>query len=722
MKIFERKLVKERVRGIMFISIISMVFLITIAINLYSESEKTVIEVNNQFANKVSLDLENNMEKLYYVNRYIEDMKNLYKDDYNEDKELSHINKVSNNSLFSYIGVVSKDGYLNIGSGEKIYVGDRNYFKKSIKGNKFVSDIVEGRLKTEQNIVYSRPLIIDNKIEGVIVGLENEKILQKSLVNNIFSDKIKVDIVNEDGEIVIASKGEEKLYSEDIDQIIVKYKDDKIAKFHEGGKNYTMAYKKIENTNLYAVSVAPLREVFLGTQNTIAIAIVGIILILISYAILATNKDIKKAREIKETSEIDTLTKLRNLVKFKLDCKEIISKKKDEDTYILTTFDIKNFKLINELFGYDSGDELLKLVANNILTMDFENVSARIGEDIFTILFKLKNNEELDEKINYLINHITKYNYTKNKIDLRINMGIFKLENKVHIGKAIDNANSARMEAKKICSKNSSYYLYNCELGYKIHQKLIVERDLKDALKNDEISVVYQPKVNLKTEKIVSAEALIRWKHKDVGYIPPDIFISIAEKNGDIHLIGKWVVEKVCSEIKKCNENNERIVPISINLSREELYQTDLTDYIVKTIKKYEINPNLLEFEITETAALNDVEFINEKIKEIRAFGVKISMDDFGTGMSTLCNLKKLDIDTLKIDRSMAIDVETNERTRALLKSIINLAKEYNTDVVCEGIENVKQVEILKSFNCDMIQGYVYYKPLNIENFKKCLF
>lgn len=718
MKNFERKLIKERARGIIFIFIISMIFLIAIAINLYSESEKTIIEVNNQFANKVSLDLENNMEKLYYVNRYIGDMKTLYKSDYNEDKVLNHINRISDNSLFSYIGIVSKDGYLNIGSGEKIYVGDRNYFKKSIKGKNFVSDIVEGRLKTEQNIVYSRPLIIDNKIEGVIVGLENEKILQKSLVNNMFSDKIKVDIVNDNGEIVIASKGEEKLYSEEIDQIIVKYKNDKIAKFHESGKDYTMAYKKIENTNLYAVSVAPLREVFLGTQNTIAIAIVGIIFILISYAVLSTNKDIKKARELKSISEIDTLTKLRNLVKFKLDCKETISK--NEDIYALASFDIKNFKLINELFGHDSGDELLKLVAKNILTIDFENISARIGEDIFTVFFKVENDMDFDEKINYLINHIVKYNYTENKVDLRINMGIFKLEdNKIPIGKAIDNANAARLESKKTSTSDFSYYLYNCELEYKMHQKLIVEKDLRKALENNEISIVYQPKVSLKDEKIVSAEALIRWKHKEVGYISPDIFISIAEKNGDIHLIGKWVLEKVCSEIKRCNENNENIVPISINISREELYQTDLVENIKKIINKYKVNPKLLEFEITETAALNDTEFINKKIKEIRKFGVKVSMDDFGTGTSTLCNLEKLDIDTLKIDRSMSIDIETNERTRELLKSIINLAKVYNTDVVCEGIENVKQVEILKKFNCDMIQGYVYYKPLNIENFKK---
>ncbi|WP_092927142.1 EAL domain-containing protein [Romboutsia hominis] len=239
--------------------------------------------------------------------------------------------------------------------------------------------------------------------------------------------------------------------------------------------------------------------------------------------------------------------------------------------------------------------------------------------------------------------------------------------------------------------------------------------------KNEEFEILYQPKVDINSEKIVSAEALIRWKHKDVGYISPNIFIPIAEKNGDINLIGRWVIKEVCKEIKKCEVNKDNIVPIAINLSRVELYQNNLIDYIRNTMKRYDISPEYLEFEITETAALNDIDYINNRIRDIKSLGIKVSMDDFGTGSSNLSNLKRLDIDVLKIDRTLSIDIEEDEKTKSLLKAIINLAKEYNIDVVCEGIESREQVDILREFRCDMVQGYVYYRPLDICKLKKIL-
>ncbi|WP_373598186.1 bifunctional diguanylate cyclase/phosphodiesterase [Paraclostridium bifermentans] len=720
MENFRKHLVLKRLRGIMVISIISIIFITVVRTNLYSEIKETIEGINKQISDKISNDIKTNIEKLDYINEYINYNFNKEKDSYDEEEFLSDINNINKGSLFKYIGVVNKDGYLSIGNNKQVYVGDREYFKKAINGEYYISKIDENRLNLEEDIVYSRPLIIDNNVQGAIIGFESKQKLQNNLINNVFSGNINVDVFDNEGNVVLESKGLEKIYREYIDKENIENDSHNVQIFKVEKEPYITVYDEINDSNWYVVSAAPLNEVFKGTQKAIQIFNIAILLILILYVIIASIKDIRERKKLKTMSEIDNLTNLRNLSKFKKDCKEIISKKAKDENYVVLVFDIKNFNIINDMLGHDNGDKVLQDIADNIRDIEFENISGRIGEDIFTLFFKEKCKNDLDEKVRYLNKYIVKYRCIESNLEIRLNIGVFELKGEDNeIGKAIENANAARLESK--LNSDYSYYLYDDKLACKIKQKIIVEKDLKNAIKNNEIQLVYQPKVSLENKKIVSAEALIRWKHEKFGYISPAIFIPIAEKNGDINLIGRWVIEEVCKEIKLCIETNEKIVPISVNLSKEELYQTDISNFIKETIEKYDIPAQLLEIEVTETSALNDVEHINKVIKEIKNFGVKISMDDFGTGTSTLCNLKTIEIDTLKIDRSMSTDLETNKKTKSLLKAIINLAKEYNFDVVCEGIENTNQVEILELLNCDMIQGYVYYKPLELKEFKKIL-
>lgn len=722
MSVFNVKSMLKRMKGILLITLISIIFITKVEMNLYEESKRSIAEFNRQVSNKVSIDIYNGMEKLDYINKYInEDMKK-YKDKYNEDIFLKNINRISSGSLFKYIGIVGMDGYINIGDNDKkVYVGDREYFKKSISGGNHVSKLIENRLEYELGTVYSRPLIINGKIKGAIVGIEPKEILDKNLVNNTFSDKVKVYIVTSNGNIVLGSKENLGMYRDIILKLINEKGNNGIDSFDEHGEKNVIAYNKVKNSNnWYAISIVPIAKVFTGTHSTIKLSLFTIILSLFLYVIIGTYEDIKNKKELEEASYVDSLTNLRNLLKFKLDAKKIILNRAKDYVCVIVAFDIKNFKAINELFGYDKGDKVLKMIADNIRSIEFENISARIGEDIFTLLFKIEDDEDFEKKIEYINKHVTKQRYINKKLELNTHIGVFKMKKEcIEIDKALDNANKSRIESKKVGDK--LYYLYNDELEYKIQQKLIVERDLKRSLKNEEFEILYQPKVDINSEKIVSAEALIRWKHKDVGYISPNIFIPIAEKNGDINLIGRWVIKEVCKEIKKCEVNKDNIVPIAINLSRVELYQNNLIDYIRNTMKRYDISPEYLEFEITETAALNDIDYINNRIRDIKSLGIKVSMDDFGTGSSNLSNLKRLDIDVLKIDRTLSIDIEEDEKTKSLLKAIINLAKEYNIDVVCEGIESREQVDILREFRCDMVQGYVYYRPLDICKLKKIL-
>ncbi|MBC8632091.1 GGDEF domain-containing protein [[Eubacterium] tenue] len=720
MKIIKKNIILNRLKGIVYISLISIFFIQLIESNLSKELKDTTIEVNTQISKKISLDINNNMDKLCYIERYIKNEINEHKAKYDENELLRKINFISDGKLFKYIGIVNKNGYIDFGTDQKVYVGDRKYFKDAILGKSTVSDLVEDRFNNEPSIVYSKPIVINNEVKGVIVGVQGEDILQKSLVENIFPDNITVDIVSQNGRLLITSKGEETLYASYIKKGISKYNEQNFQVFKKGNVKYVISFNKLKESDWYVVTVASVKQAFKGAYNTISLARISIVVILISYIISSTLRDFKKVRQLKELKGKDGLTNLRNLENFKTDCCKILKNSKSEDKYVNIVFDIKNFKSINELFDYKIGDKILVGIAENIRTIEFENISGRIGEDIFSILFKVEDANDLDSKIKYLKDKISLYFDKKNKIDLELNVGVFKIIDKeMEIGKIIDNSNAARMEAKK--HRECLYYVYNDELELKIHQELIVKKDLKNAFKSKEIEILYQPKVNIYTEEIEAVEALIRWNHNALGYISPEIFIPIAEENGDINLIGRWVIKEVCKELKQCKDNNEKIVPVAINLSRRELYQVNLINYILNMIEKYDIEPELLEFEITETADVNDSKMINKQVEDIRKLGMKIAIDDFGKGHSTLENLKNLEVDTVKIDRYLSLDIETNEKSRKLLALIIKLAKEYNFEVVCEGIENMNQINILKNLNCNIVQGYVYYKPLRIDKLKEIL-
>lgn len=720
MKMINKNIILNRLKGIVYISLISIFFIQLIELNLSKELKDTTIEVNTQISKKISLDINNNMSKLCYIDRYIKNEINEHKTKYDENELLRKINFISDGKLFKYIGIVNKNGYIDFGTDQKVYVGDRKYFKDALLGKSTVSDLVEDRFNNEPSIVYSKPIIINNEVKGVIVGVQSEEILQKSLVENVFPDNITVDIVSKNGRLLITSKGEETLYASYIKKGISKYNEQNFQVFKKGNVKYVISFNKLKESDWYVVTVASVKEAFKGAYNTISLARISIVVILISYIISSTLRDFKKAKQIKELKGKDGLTNLRNLESFKIECCKILKNSKSEDKYVNIVFDIKNFKSINELFGYKIGDKILVGIAENIRNIEFENISGRIGEDIFSILFKVKDVNDLDSKIKYLKDKISLYFDKKNKIDLELNVGVFKIIDKeMEIGKIIDNSNAARMEAKK--HRECLYYVYNDELELKIHQELIVKKDLKNAFKSKEIEILYQPKVNIHTEEIEAVEALIRWNHNALGYISPEIFIPIAEENGDINLIGRWVIKEVCKELKQCKDNNEKIVPVAINLSRRELYQVNLINYILNMIEKYDIEPKLLEFEITETADVNDSKMINKQVEDIRKLGMKIAIDDFGKGHSTLENLKNLEVDTVKIDRYLSLDIETSEKSRKLLELIINLAKEYNFEVVCEGIENMNQINILKNLKCNIVQGYVYYKPLRIDKLKEIL-
>lgn len=457
---------------------------------------------------------------------------------------------------------------------------------------------------------------------------------------------------------------------------------------------------------------------YLDKSNIIKIGIIRIIIFLIIiYIIIIINKKIKTFLGKKSYKKMHEFVRYNEIL---IEGKKYLSDNKNENL-IAINFDIDKFKIINDVYGYKAGDEVLNSIAINIdKYFKDRGIYGRITGDIFIIITKIKSKEDIKDILELIKTKIINVNLKDFNISVNVSIGLCEVEQgEDDIEKIISNADMARIKSKEI--NNISHVIFDEKLKQEKKKLIELERDLFKSIDNNQLRLYYQPKFNIHTKDIVGAEALIRWEHPTRGMISPMVFIPLAEKTRFINKIGRWVLEEACKIIKKQENEGLDVVPIAINLSRVELYQKDLVDFIEEMLKKYKINPNLIEIEVTETTALKDLKFINKKLSDIKSLGIKIAMDDLGTGNSNLSGLKDICIDVLKLDKSLLNDIEKDLKTQVMVKSILNLSKDLELMTICEGVENTSQVEILKNINAEVVQGYVYSKPLEEEKFNRLI-
>lgn len=277
-----------------------------------------------------------------------------------------------------------------------------------------------------------------------------------------------------------------------------------------------------------------------------------------------------------------------------------------------------------------------------------------------------------------------------------------------------DKANIARRSVKNL--SNTICSVYDEDYGKKLHEENVLTEEIKEALKKKSFDVYYQPKFEFAQRKIVASEALIRWEHKEKGFISPATFIPVAEKTQLIVEIGRFVFDRVCSDIRRWSDDGMTLLPVSVNISRIELLQEGLMDFIKATVEKYGVDYSLIEIEITETAAVADYDRIEGILREIKSLGMSISIDDFGAGYSSLGCLNKLHVDTLKIDRSLITDLSCENKGRKILQGMIELSRELGLSTVCEGIETREQLEMLREMKCKYGQGFVFARPMPLAD------
>lgn len=423
--------------------------------------------------------------------------------------------------------------------------------------------------------------------------------------------------------------------------------------------------------------------------------------------------------QVKKLAYFDILTNLPNRVHFKDKLNSAIeSSKRENKKFAIFFIDLDNFKTVNDTLGHHMGDLLLQQATKRIKhELRNSDTLARLGGDEFTLL--LENIEDFKYSSYIAIRVIKalceKFILNDKEVFISASIGIcFYPENGETSEELMKNADTAMYIAKSN-GKNSFEY-FNLEMNRKALERLDLENSLRQAIEKDEISVYYQPKVDIKNGEIIGAEALMRWNNSKLGFVSPDIFIPIAEENGTMKELSQYLIELVCKDIKNLNSLNIDSLKISINISNYQFKSKNFHNEIIELISEYGISPKDIDIELTERIVMNNLKEAQNKIENLKKAGFTISIDDFGTGQSSLSYLKKFNIDCLKIDKSFVFDI-TEEQGRDIVIAIISIAKALNMNVTAEGVESIEHLNILKDNGCNDYQGYHFSKPLPFEQF-----
>lgn len=438
----------------------------------------------------------------------------------------------------------------------------------------------------------------------------------------------------------------------------------------------------------------------------------------IAYAVDQMAEKIQgQIKEMNYQAHFDSLTKLPNRHSTESMLEEQIRLKETSNEIIAVVFlDLDYFKNVNDSKGHAYGDELLIQVGHRIKKLlPNDSFFGRFGGDEFILLLYA------DQEDAHIIQDTLKLVHASfdegfrlfgHKAHITTSMGVAFYPKDARTKKELlANADTALYEAKE--AGRNQIYFFNTEMKEVFEKSFMLQKGLRTALDNKEFTLHYQPQFDLHLGRLTSLEALIRWEHPQWGTISPDDFIPIAEKSGQIREIGEWVINTSLQAIKRIVKDEPHIQRIAINVSAIQLREADFVKKIEEALDKYDVPPHWLEVELTESVIIVDEEEAFQKIKELKALGIQIALDDFGTGYSSLNYLHLMDIDKVKIDRSFIQQAKENPNVVSILDTIINLGHTLGFEIVAEGVETEKQLQLLREMNVDIIQGYYYSRPLD---------
>lgn len=435
-------------------------------------------------------------------------------------------------------------------------------------------------------------------------------------------------------------------------------------------------------------------------------------------------KDISAWKEaekrITHMAYYDTLTDLPNRTLLHKRMDEMLTQSDADGRMFACMFlDLDNFKEINDTFGHFAGDRLLQQFSHDLLhILNEHGIAARFGGDEFALLLPIASPREAEEMAKRIIRYFEKpvqVMDAEHYITVSAGISIYPQDGDTS-ETLLKNADMAMYKAKQ-AGKNR-FEFYNSEFCDLMVEKRALVGELRKAIAEEELDVYYQPLFDLKSKKLIGAEALVRWFHKEKGSIPPSAFIPVAEEYGLIDQLGRWVLKTACRQLVAWQSSYNPELIMSVNVSYQQFGRYDFVECVREVLDGTRISPRSLHLEITESTALIDLTHTKSVLLQLQSIGVSIAMDDFGTGYSSLSCVKDLSIDKLKIDRSFITNISTDERDAAIVKTIIALSRNLHMKVLAEGVETPEQLAKLAEFECDEIQGFLFSRPLAAEQFE----
>ena len=443
---------------------------------------------------------------------------------------------------------------------------------------------------------------------------------------------------------------------------------------------------------------------------------------------LAVQTDVTALRayqeQLQHTAHYDALTGLANrmLLRDRLHIALQFAARRGTSVWVLF-IGLERFKIINETMGHDVGDAVLKILATRIdACAKVSDTVSRFGDDEFVLILEAPAQEkELMAIVESLLSTIAQpIALGDEKYFVGCGIGIASSPADGHDVEAlVKHADSAMQVARS--KRSNNFHFFTASMNHRALERSRIEADLRVAVEHGQFLLHYQPQVDLRSGRIVGMEALIRWQHPERGLVPPMDFIGLAEETGLILPIGAWVIRTACAQMKTWQSQGFNGLRISVNISPRQFSDEHLVGYIASVLDTTGLAPELFQLELTESLVMTDVERGIGILRELKALGVQLAVDDFGTGYSSLAYLKRLPIDTLKIDRSFVSDITVSPDDAVIVKSIISLAHNLRLQVVAEGVETQEQLEFLQVNGCNELQGYFFGRPVTAADFTRLL-
>ncbi len=718
--------------------LISLAFIVTVSVvfnNIKTNLEREIISSLSEEAEENAALIEKEIDAKFGVLQSFANELSSTGDEIEEIRDMKSFVEVYN---FRRMGFVDLNGIAKTTDGFEKDLSFREFYQVGLKGESFITESLPETIGdyTEDMINILSVPVYDNK--GEIKGVLFATYLTEKFHEVIFSDSFQGEgytyIVAGDGDVISSYgdgmqkeydnifiyTGDAAQYDDAIQEKVENDMREKISRVgigvNEDNDKYFYCYKPLEiesaDMNWYIFSIEPksvLDERMHPIMRDIQFLTVILICILVMANIIFLYYNVRRRQELFRLAYKDSITGGDNFSNFK----EKAKKYENTEGYVIA-LDISEFKLVNNVCGNASGDEVLKVIWDVILANCNDNEqAARVNADRFVIFWIESSKKTVTYRIEKLINEIEGISEQLSVPRLYPVIGIRAVEKLDDADKRYGEALRAKALVK---NRRDRHYAFYDEIDYDtIVENKKLENGFEKALADKKFEVWYQPKFNSHTGKIVGSEALIRWRADDGSLISPGRFIPLFEKNGNIIRLDEYVFREVCRQQKEWQKEGIQILPVSVNISRFSLYYSNVVEKYERIINYYDVDHKYVQIEITESAIIENTVIV-ELIQKFHDAGFDILLDDFGSGYSSLASLNQMPFDTIKLDKSL-VDYVGNENGEKLLKFIVQLVQSLGMKITAEGVEYKEQLDFLENLNCDDIQGFYFSKPLMLADF-----